>query len=128
MAYESRRNQPTISDKNYGKNCYLDNFVFLSPPPSQQCWGTMSESCVKQLCYGFRKLYRGREGILNALFKILSILSLIVWNLQKEKEEVRCMLFQITQKCFSGSDYAVLHSLMRIMTENGIKMTQKLPQ
>ena len=24
----------TISDKNYGKNCYLDNFVFLSPPPS----------------------------------------------------------------------------------------------
>ena len=24
----------TISDKNYGKNCYLDNFVFLSPSPS----------------------------------------------------------------------------------------------
>ena len=23
----------TISDKNYGKNCYLDNFVFLSPSP-----------------------------------------------------------------------------------------------
>ena len=24
----------TISDKNYGKNCYLDNFVFLSHSPS----------------------------------------------------------------------------------------------
>ena len=23
-------NFETISDKNYGKNCYLDNFVFLS--------------------------------------------------------------------------------------------------
>ena len=28
------------------------------------------------------------------------------------------MLFQITQICFSGSGYAMLHSLMRIMTEN----------
>ena len=24
----------TISDKNYGKNCYLGNFVFLPPTPS----------------------------------------------------------------------------------------------
>ena len=24
----------TISDENYGKNCYLDNFVFLSHSPS----------------------------------------------------------------------------------------------
>ena len=23
----------TISDKNYGKNCYLDNFLFLTPSP-----------------------------------------------------------------------------------------------
>ena len=23
--------QATIRDKNYGKNCYLDNFVFLLP-------------------------------------------------------------------------------------------------
>ena len=27
------------------------------------------------------------------------------------------MLFQIIQICFSGSDYAMLHSLMRIMTK-----------
>ena len=26
--------ETTISDKNYGKNRYLDNFVFLSPSPS----------------------------------------------------------------------------------------------
>ena len=87
----------------------------------------MTEACIKQ-CYGFTTLYRGREGILNALFKILNILSLIVWNLPKKKEEVWCMLFQITQICFSGSDYATLHSLISIMTENGVKMMQKLPQ
>ena len=38
------------------------------------------------------------------------------------------MLFQVTQICSSKSDYATLHSLIRIMTENGAKMTQKLPQ
>ena len=38
------------------------------------------------------------------------------------------MLFQITQMCFNGSDYATLHSLMKMMIENGVKMTQKLPQ
>ena len=26
-------NVPTISDKNFGKNCYLENFAFLSPVP-----------------------------------------------------------------------------------------------
>ena len=36
------------------------------------------------------------------------------------------MLFQVTQICSNKSDYATLHSLMRIMTENGAKMTQKL--
>ena len=30
----TKAQQSTISDKNYGKNCYLDNFVFLSPSPS----------------------------------------------------------------------------------------------
>ena len=36
------------------------------------------------------------------------------------------MLFQTTQICFNKSDYATPHFLMRIMTENGAKMTQKL--
>ena len=35
------------------------------------------------------------------------------------------MLFQITQICFNGSDYGTPHSLTRIMTKNGAKMTQK---
>ena len=30
-----------ISGKSYGKNCYLDNFAFLSPSHSEQCWGIM---------------------------------------------------------------------------------------
>ena len=47
---------------------------------------------------------------------------------KKNKEKVRCMLLQITQMCFNESDCATLHSLMRIMTENSAKMTQKLPQ
>ena len=38
------------------------------------------------------------------------------------------MLFQIIQICFNESDYATLQSLMREMTENGAKMTQKLPE
>ena len=38
------------------------------------------------------------------------------------------MLFQITKICFNESDYATLHSLMRIMTKDGAKMAQKLPQ
>ena len=37
------------------------------------------------------------------------------------------MLIQITQISFNESNYATLHSLMRIMTENGAKMMQKLP-
>ena len=59
----------TINNKNDGKNCYLDNFVFFSPSPSQRCWGTIRKTCVKQ-CYRFATLYRGRGGILNTLFKI----------------------------------------------------------
>ena len=46
----------------------------------------------------------------------------------KKKEELRCMLFQITQICFNESDYPSLHSLMRLMTENGAKTTINLPQ
>ena len=56
-----------------------------------------------------------------------NILSLIIRNFQKKKnEDVRCTLFQITNICFNKSDYATLHSVMRIMTENGTKMMQKV--
>ena len=37
------------------------------------------------------------------------------------------MLFQITQICFNESDYVTLHAVKSIMTENGVKMTHKLP-
>ena len=35
---------------------------------------------------------------------------------------------QITQNYFNKSDYATLHSAMRIATKNGPIMTQKLSQ
>ena len=47
---------------------------------------------------------------------------------KKKKEDVRCMSIQITQISFNESNYATLYSLMRIITENDAKITQKLPQ
>ena len=83
----------------------------------------MSEACVKN-SYGFATLYRGRGGILNVLFKIPIIFCHCLSEIyKKKKEEVRCMLLQITQICFNESDYATLCSLMRIMTVNIAKMT-----
>ena len=88
----------TSSDKNYGKNCYLDNFVFLRLPSlnnvekqwakfasicimgSQHCIGgerELRKICVN-LCYGFATLYRGRGGIWTTLKNSHNILSLIV--------------------------------------------------
>ena len=62
--------QATISNKNYGKNCYLDNFGVSLPFPLLTILRNNGEAWVKQ-CYGFAALYKGRGGrILNALFKI----------------------------------------------------------
>ena len=79
----------TISDKNYGKNCYFDNFVFLPPSPTWYCWETISKSCV-ELCYWLATLYRGRGAIWNTLFKIpiifftgCSITIISFWNCWK---------------------------------------------
>ena len=38
------------------------------------------------------------------------------------------MLFQITQICFNESDYVTLHSIMNMITQDGTKMTHKMPQ
>ena len=38
------------------------------------------------------------------------------------------MLFPIIQICFNESDYVTLHAVKRIMTENGSKLTHKLPR
>ena len=78
----------------------------------------MSDACVKP-CYRFATLYKGRVGILNALFKPPIIFCHLLPEIckDKKKEEVRWLLFQINKICFEKSDYAILHSLMRIMTE-----------
>ena len=75
----------TISDKNYGKICYLDSFVFLSPSPSEQSWGRISEASVNQ-CYGFGTLSRGTRGILNALFQFPIIFCHWLSEIKKKKE------------------------------------------
>ena len=67
----SFKESATVSDKNYGKNCYLESFLFLpSPPrfPYHSC-EAMIKTWVK-LCYGFTILYRRRGVFLNRLFKI----------------------------------------------------------
>ena len=89
----------------------------------------MSRTCVK-LWYGFATFYRGRWGILNTLFKISIIFCYWLSEIykKKKKNEVPRMLFQITQICFSESDYVTIHSVMNIMTENSAKMTHKMPQ
>ena len=71
----------------------------------------------------------GEGGFLNTLFKIPIIFChrLSEVYTQKKKDEVLSMQFQITQVCFNESDYATLHSIMNIMTENGAKMTHKMP-
>ena len=91
----------------------------------------MSKSCVN-LFYEFATLYMGRGGILETLLKITIILcqwlSEIYQKKKKMKNEVLCMLFTITQMYFNEFGYVRLHSIMNIMTENGAKMTNKIPQ
>ena len=89
----------------------------------------MSKTCAKQ-CYQLATLYRGRGVILNTLFKIPIIFCQWLSEIYKkrEKEEVWCMLLQMTQICFYDSDYVTLDPDMSIMTENRAKMTHKLLQ
>ena len=99
------RQLPTISDKSYEKNCCLDNFVFLHPSPSQQCWETMNKSCYK-LCHGFATLYTGRVGILNTLFKIPIIFCNKLSEIYKRKRKMR-----FSSCCFEKEpDYVTVHS------------------
>ena len=78
----------TISDKNCGKNYYLNNFLFLFLPPFNNVekqwqkkmlqallwgsphWKTMSKTCFK-LCYGVHNtVYGGDGGFLKNFFKV----------------------------------------------------------
>ena len=38
------------------------------------------------------------------------------------------MLFQKTQMCFNEPDYVTVHFVMNIVTANGGKMVQRIPQ
>ena len=38
------------------------------------------------------------------------------------------MLFQVITICFNEPDYITLHSIMNLMTEDGVKMMHKMPQ
>ena len=88
-----------------------------------------NERILRRAMLWVHNIVWGKGGILKALFKILVIFCHWLSEIyKKNNEEVRSMLFQITQICFNESDCAMLHCLMRIMTENGAKMTQKLPQ
>ena len=53
-----------------------------------------------------RNIVLGERGNFKHFLKFpYNILSLIVWNLQKKKkDEVPCMLYQITQVCFNEPD------------------------
>ena len=55
-------------------------------------------------------------------------MSLIAWNLQKQNNEVLCMLFQKTQMSFNETDHVMQHTIMKIVTANGAKMTHKMLQ
>ena len=67
--------QCTIRGKNYGKNCYLGNFVFLPPSPlnnveKQRAKLASSNVMGSQHCRGFATLQGGRRRFLNIIFKI----------------------------------------------------------
>ena len=54
----------------------------------------------------------GRGGISNTLLKIPIIFCHLlseIYQKKGKKDEVACMLFQITQICFDESDYVTLH-------------------
>ena len=54
----------------------------------------MSKTCVKQ-CYRFPKLYRGRGGTLNTLFKILIIFCHWFSKIYEKKKESRGLMHAI---------------------------------
>ena len=48
--------------------------------------------------------------------------------IKTRRDEVLFMLFQVTQICPNEFDYITLHSIMNIITENSVKMTDKMLQ
>ena len=78
---------------------------------------------------GWQHCIGGQGKFKHTFWNFHNILSLIVWNLQKEKKnEVLCMLFQKPQMYFNETDYVTVHSVMNIMTASVAKMAQKMTQ
>ena len=65
----------------------------------------------------------GEGGFLNRVFKFSLIFCHRLSEIYRKykKDEVLCMLLQITQICFNEPDYVTLYSAMNIMTKNGAK-------
>ena len=81
----------TVSDESYGKNCHLDNFVFISPSLSYQRSEAKGKTCVK-LCYWFATLYRERErggGDFKHTFKIPIMFCNWLSEISKKERKMR---------------------------------------
>ena len=95
-----------IKDKSLGKTPIWVILCFSPLPPTSQCWGTKSKTCVKQ-CYGFTTLYRGRGGgLLNMLCEIPIIfchwLSEFYKKKKKKTKEEKCLNCCCFQLLLSG--------------------------
>ena len=62
-------NYSAISDKNYGKNCYLDSSVFLTPSLLLTMLRNNEKNLRKDTLW-VRNIVQEERGILNTLFKI----------------------------------------------------------
>ena len=96
-------------NKNYRKNCYLNNFLFLLSVEKQ--WANLASSYVIRLQYCIQV----EVGHLNTFFKIPIIFSHWLSESYKTKRKTR---FHITYIYFSKSDYVILNTVMNIMTKN----------
>ena len=58
-----------ISEKSYGKNCYLDNFVFIPLSPLNNV-EKQQTNLASSYVMGWQHCIGGERGILNTLLKI----------------------------------------------------------
>ena len=89
-----------------------------------------TEQKLRQTISWVCNIVKGERWNFKHTFKSFhTILSLIVWNLQREKKnEILCMLFQKTQMSFNEPDYVMVDTVMNMVTPNSAKMTQKMSQ
>ena len=95
----------SLSSVNHTTKAIHHQFITLPLNNVEKQWAKLASSYVmgSQHCIG------GEGGFLNTLFKI-PIFCHWFWNLQKKKtkDEIQCILFQITHICFHESDLNLL--------------------